>query len=53
LFVRKTLAGLAAVIATCAFADFEGSYILPQDHAAIQYHAAPVTDRIARLQAMR
>src|SRR5947199_9937211 len=47
---RKTLVGLAAVIAAYGFADFEGSYILPLDHAAIQYNKAPVTDRVAALQ---
>ena len=46
----KLLAGLAAVVAAYAFADFDGSYILPQNHAAIQYNTAPVTDRVAGLQ---
>jgi hypothetical protein len=46
----KLLAGLAAVVAAYAFADFDGSYILPQNHAAIQYNTAPVTDRVAELQ---
>jgi hypothetical protein len=48
--MRKVLAGLTAAVAAYAFADFDGSYILPQDHPAIQYHAAPVTDRISGLQ---
>jgi hypothetical protein len=48
--MRKVFAGLAVVLAAYAFADFDGSYILPQDHAAIQYHAAPVTDRVSGLQ---
>ena len=46
----KLLAGLTAVLAAYAFADLDGSYILPQDHAAIQYNTAPVTDRVAGLQ---
>ena len=46
----KILAGLAAVVCAFAFADFDGSYILPLDHAAIQYNTAPVTDRVAGLQ---
>ena len=45
----KILVGLAVVIAAYAFADLDGSYILPQDHAAIQYNTAPVTDRVAEL----
>ena len=48
--MRKILAGLAAVIAAYGFADFDGSYILPLDHTAIQYNTAPVTDRVAKLQ---
>ncbi len=46
----KILAGLAAVTAAFAFADFDGSYILPLDHAAIQYNTTAVTDRVAGLQ---
>ena len=46
----KILAGLAAVVSAFAFADFEGSYILPLDHTAIQYNTATVTDRVAGLQ---
>jgi hypothetical protein len=48
--MRKLLAGLAAVIAAFAYADLDGSYILPRDHAAIQYDTAPVADRVAALQ---
>jgi hypothetical protein len=40
----------AALAAAYAFADLDGSYILPRDHAAIQYGAAPVHDRVAALQ---
>ena len=47
---RKLLAGFFAVVAAYAFADFEGSYVLPVDHTAIRYTTAPVTDRVARLQ---
>jgi hypothetical protein len=46
----KLLAGLIAVLAAYAFADFDGSYILPQDHDAIQYHKTLVTDRVVALQ---
>ena len=45
--MRKILLGLAAVAAAFAFADFDGSYILPLNHTAIQYNTAPVTDRVA------
>ena len=48
--MRKTFLGLAAVTAAFAFADFEGSYILPLNHTAIQYNTIPVTDRVALLQ---
>lgn len=33
-----------------AFADLDGSYILPTDHPAIQYATAPLNDAITRLQ---
>jgi hypothetical protein len=48
--MRKILAGLAFVTAAFAFGDFDGSYILPLDHSAIQYNTATVTDRVAALQ---
>lgn len=48
---HKVVAVLAAVTAVCAFADLNGSYILPQDHTAIAYSTAQVTDRVAALQA--
>ena len=48
--MHKILAGLAAVVSAFAFADFEGSYILPLDHAAIQYNTATVTNPVAGLQ---
>jgi hypothetical protein len=48
--IHKLLAGLAAVVSAFAFADFEGSYVLPLDHTAIQYNTATVTDRVAGLQ---
>ena len=48
--MNRILAGLVAVVSAFAFADFEGSYILPLDHTAIQYNTAPVTDRVAGLQ---
>jgi hypothetical protein len=48
--MRKILVGLAVVMAAFAFADFEGSYILPLDHMAIQYNTASLTGRVAMLQ---
>jgi hypothetical protein len=48
--VGSTLVGLAAVTAGFALADFEGSYILPLNHTAIQYNTAPATDRVARVR---
>ena len=48
--MRKTFLGLATAAAAFAFADFDSSYILPLNHAAIQYNTTPVTDRVARLQ---
>ena len=48
--MRKLITGLAVIITAYAFADLDGSYILPQDHTAIQYNTAPVSDRVAGLQ---
>lgn len=48
--IRKALVVLAASAAVWAYADFDGSYIVPRDHAAIQYDSAPVSDRAAALQ---
>jgi hypothetical protein len=48
--MRKLCLLPATLLAAYAFADLDGSYILPRDHAAIQYGAAPVHDRIAALQ---
>ena len=48
--MRKLILGLAVVIVAYAFADLDGSYILPQNHTAIQYNTAAVTDRVAGLQ---
>jgi hypothetical protein len=48
--MRKFLLLPATLLAAYAFADLDGSYILPRDHAAIQYDTAPVHDRIATLQ---
>jgi hypothetical protein len=48
--MRKFLLLPATLLAAYAFADLDGSYILPRDHAAIQYGAAPVHDRIATFQ---
>src|SRR3954449_8375446 len=46
----KFLVVLATSIALYAFADLDGSYILPRDHAAIQYGAAEGKDRVAQFQ---
>lgn len=48
--MRKLLVGLTVIAAGLAFADFEGSYVLPLDHPAIQYNTAPVSDRVSHLQ---
>ncbi|MBN9661410.1 MAG: hypothetical protein J0H49_24660 [Acidobacteria bacterium] len=40
--------GLA--LAAVAIAGLEGSYVVPLDHAAIQYATLPVDDAVARLQ---
>ena len=48
--MRKFLVCAATAFAAYAFADLDGSYILPRDHAAIQYDTAPVHDRVAALQ---
>ncbi len=48
--MRKFLVCAATAIVAYAFADLDGSYILPRDHAAIQYGSAPVHDRVAALQ---
>jgi hypothetical protein len=48
--MRKLLVCVATSIAAYAFADLDGSYILPRDHAAIQYGAATARDRVAALQ---
>lgn len=42
------LIGLA--LAAAAIAGLEGSYVVPLDHAAIQYATLPVDDAVARLQ---
>src|ERR1043166_6518290 len=41
---------VATLFAAYAYADLDGSYILPRDHAAIQYGAADGKDRVAILQ---
>ena len=39
---------VATLFAAYAYAELDGSYILPRDHAAIQYGAAEGKDRVAR-----
>ena len=46
----KLIFVVAGLFATYAFADLDGSYILPRDHAAIQYGAADGKDRVAAFQ---
>lgn len=48
--MRWLLVCAATVVAAFAFADFDGSYIVPRDHPAIQYGTLPVHDRLAALQ---
>ena len=48
--MRKAIAAAVLLIAVRAFADLDGSYVLPADHAAIDYAKEPVTDRIVALQ---
>jgi hypothetical protein len=48
--MSKFLVCAATAFAAYAFADLDGSYILPRDHDAIQYGSAPVHDRVAALQ---
>lgn len=44
------VAGIALLAGAAAVADFDGSYIVPLDHEAIQYAKTPVSDRVATLQ---
>ncbi len=46
----RALILLATLLAVSAYADLDGSYILPRDHAAIQYGTAEGKDRVAALQ---
>src|SRR6185312_4720305 len=48
--IRKTLVVLAVLGGVYAYADLDGSYVVPLDHPAIQYATRPVTDRVAGLQ---
>jgi hypothetical protein len=48
--MSKTLAGLAIAVAAFASSDFEGSYVLPQNHPAVQYNTAPLADPVVELQ---
>src|SRR3954467_13136770 len=41
---------VATLFAAYAWAELDGSYILPRDHAAIQYGAAEGKDRVAQFQ---
>ena len=42
--------GVVALGGAFAFGSLDGSFILPQDHPAIQYGTAPVADRVSVLQ---
>ncbi len=46
---RPAALGALSLAAAAAFAGLSGSYIVPLDHAAIQYNVRPVTDAVARL----
>lgn len=48
--MRWLLVCAATAIVAYAFADFDGSYIVPRDHPAIQYGTLPVHDRLAAFQ---
>src|ERR1700755_1691092 len=48
--LRRILAGLALALAARGFADLDGSYIVPRDHAAIRYDTDPVQDPVSVLQ---
>ena len=48
--MRILFFGLAVALSIYAFADPDGSYVFPQNHTAIRYDKAPVTDRVASLQ---
>ena len=48
--MRKCLALAGLLLSARAFADLDGSYVLPTEHAAIAYDKAPVSERIAALQ---
>src|SRR5689334_8170990 len=57
IFSPKYLAAMSLPVVVVSFfavtgssADLDGSYVLPLVHAAIQYAAEPVDDRIAALQ---
>jgi len=49
---KPLAAGIAgiALLAFSAFADLDGSYILPIDHPSIQYATTPTRDPVTRLQ---
>lgn len=47
---RIFCAGIAALGVVCAFADLDGSYVLPLDDAAIQYATRPLADPVTFLQ---
>src|ERR1044071_6145316 len=48
--MHKLIACFLAVAASQAWADLDGSYILPLEHPAIQYGTAPVNDAVTRLE---
>jgi hypothetical protein len=48
---RRILLGAAGLISVCAFAGLDGSYVLPLDHAAIQYETRALTDPVTRIAA--
>jgi hypothetical protein len=44
------LSGIAVLLAASAFADLDGSYVLPLDVSAIQYATRPLADPVTLLQ---
>src|SRR4051812_29905887 len=46
----KFIVVVATLFAAYGYAELDGSYILPRDHAAIQYGAAEGKDRVAQFQ---
>ena len=48
--LAATLSAAAVLLTACAFADLDGSYVLPLDDWAIQYATRPLSDPVTLLQ---